>query len=138
MKDTFCLGSLHYRAYDYSQPSLTATPGVPRTRLLVVEQLAESPCLFAVPHQLIRILLRDQRHHLNTVSNAIRDFAIDSLQTFETGGRTNLIMHMAGEHGDGGQAASFSRGRIYPGGMYETALAMIKEDAERGVDRVAV
>ena len=39
-------------------------------------------------------------------------------------------MHMAGEHGDGGQAASFSRGRIYPGGMYETALAMIKEDAE--------
>jgi hypothetical protein len=155
MDDAFCKGSIHYRAYEYSQPATkvearakaTATPAAaPQpTRLLLVEQLAEAPCLFAVPHQLIRLLLRDQRHHLDVVSRSIRNFAKDSLRAFEdrAGSKVNLGIPMdsgsgGGGGGGGGGAEAGRDGRDIVvssakrkvGDMYENALAMIKEDAE--------
>ena len=121
LEDKFCSSPLLHRAYLYSQPTHASLGSTP---LLIVEQLREHACAFAVPHQLLRLLLRDQRHRLQLIRTSIRNFAKDSLQIFSSAKSVGLTTVP-----NGSGALNASR-RLPMGDVYENALAMIEEDVE--------
>ena len=106
-----------------------------RNDLLVVEELAESPLLFAVPYQMLRLILRDRRHQLNLLRNLVYSFResllVDKsleLRVAQRGSGAGLqLVNQQGLDGSLGKSAR-SAGT---GDLYETALLLLQNDDQQ-------